>query len=320
MPDSVAPEVSVVVPTRDRAQRLSGLLRSLRGQTIAPARFEVIVVDDGSRDRTPLLLREAAGRSDLSLTSVRLEGRGPAAARNVGWRSARAALIAFTDDDCEAAPGWLAAMLRRAGTSEAAVVQGPTVPMPWEHHRRGVLSRTRSIPLPSPWFETCNILYPRAMLETLGGFDEAFPDALGEDTDLGWRALEAGARHAFAPDAVVYHAIDRLSLREHLRTALRGPDAVLVFKRHPELRKRTIRYGAFRNPAHANLLLAVAGVAASRRAPAAAALSAPYVVGLARRARAAGASPLAAAYLLLYDLLQTYASARGSLRHRVLAL
>src|SRR5204862_2692741 len=117
----------------------------------------------------------------------------------------------------------------------------PTLPLPDELDRRGPFSRTREIPDLSPWFPTCNILYSRAMLDRLDGFDETFPEALGEDTDLGWRAVASGARVRFAPRALVYHAVDDVGAVRHLQTALRGSDAVLAFRRHPELRARTLR-------------------------------------------------------------------------------
>ena len=90
----------MVVPTRDRAERLRGLLRSLREQSLERERFEVIVVDDSSGDGTPALLRQEADRGALRLVALRNRRRaGPAAARNRGWRQAKAPLVAFIDDD-----------------------------------------------------------------------------------------------------------------------------------------------------------------------------------------------------------------------------
>jgi glycosyltransferase involved in cell wall biosynthesis len=246
---------------------------------------------------------------------------GPAVARNEGWRAARAPLVAFTDDDCEADPRWLEACLAAAERAPGAVIQGRTEPNPRELDRIGLFSRTRSVDGSGPWwFETCNIAYPRELLEQLGGFDETFPEALGEDTDLGWRALAAGARREFSDDAVVYHAVDRLPALAHLRTALLGSDGVLVFRRHPALRAGALRGGIVRNPAHVRLLLAAAGLALSRRFSPAALLGAPYLNQLAWRCRSVGASPAVAPYLVVYDLLTLYATIRGDLRHRVLIL
>ena len=316
------PAVSVVVATRDREQRLAALLRSLGEQTLDPTVFEVVVVDDGSSGRTEELLREERGRAPFALRPVlRRRPGGPARARNEGWRAARAPLIAFTDDDCEAHPAWLERCLRAAERSPGAIVQGRTEPNPRELDRIGLFSHTRRVDGSGPWwFETCNIAYPRELLERLGGFDETFPEALGEDTDLGWRALAAGGRRQFAPEAVVYHAVEDLGPLGHLRTALRGSDGVLVFRRHPALRAAALRLGVIRNSAHLRLLLAAAGLALGRRSPPMALLAVPYLKQLGWRCRRVSASPGLAPYLVLYDLLTLWTTARGDLRHRVLII
>ncbi|MGH2951704.1 MAG: glycosyltransferase family 2 protein [Solirubrobacterales bacterium] len=316
--------MSVVVATRDRERRLAALLRSLGEQTLDPSRFEVLVVDDASRDGAAGLLRSEAAEAPYSLRPIFFETPGgPARARNEGWRAARAPLIAFTDDDCEADPGWLEECLRAAERNPGAIVQGRTAPNPAELDRIGPFSHTRDVDGSGPWwFETCNILYPRELLERVGGFDEGFPEALGEDTDLGWRALAAGARRELAPDALVYHAVEDLGPAAHLRTALRGADGVLIFRRHPELRAGALRGGVLRSSAHARLLWAVAGLALalSRRSLPPALLAVPYAKQLAWRCRRVNAGPQYSPYFVVYDLLSLYTTMRGDLRHRVLVI
>jgi glycosyltransferase involved in cell wall biosynthesis len=318
MAEREPPRVSVVVPTRDRADRLGRLLASLRAQTLD--RFEVIVVDDGSRDATPDVLAEQRLAGGLELEVVRREqAAGPATARNAGWRRARSPLVAFIDDDCEATATWLEEGVRAAAAAPGAIVQGPATPAPSESALIGPFTRTLDRPGPGPWFQTANIFYPRELLERLGGFDERFPDALGEDTDLGWRALEAGAAHAFAPAARVHHAVHVLGPLGSLRAALRGPDAVYVFRRHPGLRRSALRWGVFRNPALLRMAFALAGLALARRVPPAALLALPYARSVLGRAIGHGA-PALAGYYLAYDLLALYTSLRGSVRHRTLVI
>lgn len=311
------PAVSVVVATRDRPERLAGLLKSLRAQTLAEP-FEVVVVDDGAAAETAAVLERERGKLDLR--ALASDGQGPARARNRGWRAARGSWIAFTDDDCEPAPDWLERLLGAARANPGAIVQGPTRPIPRERERLGPFARTRSITELGPWFETCNIAYEAELLARLDGFDEAFAEALGEDTDLGWRAVGLGAGHVWVEDAVVHHAVDELGPLGTVRAAVRGSDSVLAFRRHPALRERTLRWGVVRNPALPKLGLAVAGVALSRRRRTFALLALPYAHDLATRCRHFGAGPLDAPWYVAADLAAALSSLRGSARHRRLVL
>ncbi len=316
------PSVSVVVATRDRAERLDALLGALGEQTMAREAFEVIVVDDQSRDETSAVLRRWAAARNLRVTPLRGRGAGPGAARNDGWRAAHGALVAFTDDDCEPTAGWLEHLSAAAGSDGGgdSMVQGRTSPLPDEEHRLGGRARTKSIQALGPWYQTCNMLYSRALLERLGGFDERFTRPAAEDADLAWRAIETGATPRFAPAALVHHAVEPLSAWELLRAGARDPDEALAFRRHPGLRAQAGRLGVFKNPSHALLALALAGGLAARRRRAAALLAIPYARNLARRARDPGAGPLSPPLLLGHDLLEASAAVRGSIRHRTLAL
>src|SRR4051812_14055830 len=115
------PLVSVVVPTSNRADYLEVALASLAAQDLDADAYEVIVIDDGSNDRTPAVI-EAAG-----VRSVRREQpQGPNAARNTGVRVAGADLIAMVDDDVWAPPGWLRAIVDGAERHpEAGALGGP---------------------------------------------------------------------------------------------------------------------------------------------------------------------------------------------------
>ncbi|MFL5894438.1 MAG: glycosyltransferase family 2 protein [Thermoleophilaceae bacterium] len=262
--------VSVVVPTRNRARRLEALLASLADQDGADA--EVVVVDNASEDDTPAVVAAARARA------IRLAApMGPAVARNAGWRAARGDLVVFTDDDCVAQPGWIAALAAVHARDAEAVIQGRTVPDPREAARLGAFARSQAVTGPGPWFQTCNIAYPRALLERLGGFDESFTDAAGEDTDLGWRAIEAGARVIFEPAALNWHAVHEPGALALVRATQKWRMGVVNVARHPQLRDALHRR-VFWKPSHERLLVAAAGAILARRAPALAlAALVPYV-------------------------------------------
>src|SRR3954452_2766035 len=149
-------KVSAVFATHNRAGRLGELLASFRRQTLSPDEFEVIPVDDGSNDGTQEVLELAMREGGLRIRPLKLErSLGPAAARNAGWRSARAPLVAFTDDDCVTDPDWLAAGLRGAAAKPEAVLQGRTEPRPDELDRLGPFSRTLRVSTPGLHYQTC---------------------------------------------------------------------------------------------------------------------------------------------------------------------
>jgi glycosyltransferase involved in cell wall biosynthesis len=248
---NLPPEVSVVIATRNRARRLEAVLASLREQTLGCERFEVVVVDDGSTDETAAVLDAEQRAGVLRLEAIhRAEGSGPAAARNAGWHVARAPLVAFTDDDCVADPQWLEAGLTAWAGDPLRLVQGATTPIVQELADMGPCSYTIDTRRMEPEFSTCNMFYPRALLEHLDGFDVVALPYVGEDTDLAWRAQAVGARPEFAARAHVRHAVVTLGPWRFLARKWAWGDAMLVFARHPELRRQRLFYRYFWNLSH----------------------------------------------------------------------
>jgi GT2 family glycosyltransferase len=248
------PEIAVVIPTRGRETRLAFALEALAAQTVACERFEVVVVRDG--DAEPPLAGAPPGLRLRELTRPGVAG--PTAKRNLGWRATEAPLVAFTDDDCRPQPDWVGAMIG-AAPGERGFLQGRTEPDPDELYLLPGLSRTQEVSKPTGWFEACNVAYPRALLERLGGFDEAFGFG-GEDTDLAYRAIESGASPRFVDGARVWHAVIPRGLRGALRDATRWNDLAAVLARHPGLR-RALHHRVFWLPSHERWLLALGGVA-----------------------------------------------------------
>ena len=307
-------DVSVVVPTCNRATRLDRLLRALEEQDHPVDHFEVVVVDDASTDATPDVIEAAQARSILRLRHLRMErNSGPAPARNRGWRSAAAEVVAFIDDDCTPDPGWVVALVAAfVGDDRLGVVQGRTCDAPGPVSPWTV---SRAIEGPTPWFEGCNIAYRRAALEATGGFDEVI-GWYGEDTSAGWKVLDAGWTSGFAPDAVVEHDLEVRSVRWRIRHGWLEGNLVELAGRHPGLRRLAFRRGRIVRPESITLPLALAGLVATRRHPAWAVLTVPYL----GRDRALLRRPVDLLAFTMVDLAALAGHLRGSVRARTLVI
>lgn len=309
----------MVVATRNRAARLRALLDSLAAQTLPSERFEVVVCDDASTDDTPAVLAE---QRPLALRAVRHPvAGGPARARNSAAAVTGGRLIAFIDDDCVAQPGWLQAMVDAWGGDPRRIVQGPVGPSPSERHRLGAFSYTIVVDGPTKNFECANVCYPRALFERLGGFDESYR-LTGEDCDLGWRALAAGAEHRFAPAAHVHHAVVQLGASGYLRRLWSWSDAMRPYADHPELR-RHLHAGVFWNLSHLLLTRAALGLLLARHRwawPLAAWLGRWYLAYQIAESRAHAGTPWLAPWWVVRDVVEMAACVRGAVRYRVLVL
>jgi GT2 family glycosyltransferase len=205
--------IAVVVPTCGRPELLRRCLAALEAQTLDPAAYEIIVVDD------------SASR------------RGPAAARNIGWRRAHAPIIAFTDDDTVADRDWLANGLAAFAPGVDAVsgrIVMPVSPTPTDYERNEQgLERAE--------FVTANCFVRRGVLERLGGFDETFRLPWREDSDLHFRLLEAGCRIVRAPAALVVHPVRPAPWGVSLRQQRKVMFDALLFRKHRALYRERIR-------------------------------------------------------------------------------
>ncbi|HEX2112348.1 MAG TPA: glycosyltransferase [Gaiellaceae bacterium] len=188
------PTASVVIATRNRVELLRRCLDALARQATRRT-LEVVVVDDGGEP--PLAASDLAALPAARL--VRGEGRGPAAARNLGLQAAQAPVVLFTDDDTEPDPSWLeAACSFLEGHPECVGVGGATVSPPFDY----LYEESVECEVPAYW--TCNVAYRKRVLDELGGFCEAFPWPRHEDLDLGYRALRHGPI-GFEPRMRVVH-------------------------------------------------------------------------------------------------------------------
>jgi glycosyltransferase involved in cell wall biosynthesis len=198
--------VAVVVPVYNGESTLSDCLRSLQAQNLPRSAYEVIVVDDGSSDRSATIAAE------FGVRLVRQCNGGAAAARNAGLAAAQADWIAFTDADCVASRGWLKALLRAAaaGGDDVICVAGKTVglasttPAARFVDLSGGFDAGRHLSHPRyPFAPSGNVLYRRAALAAVGGYDRQYRSY--EACDLHQRLGARGGRCVFEPAALVFH-------------------------------------------------------------------------------------------------------------------
>jgi GT2 family glycosyltransferase len=257
--------VGVVVASHERAARLRILLDALAGQTLARERWELVVVHTYEPDVVADLLEqhELARSGLLRHAWIHPSDARPSRQRNIGWRMSRGRLVAFTDDDCRPPPEWLERLVAESRANSGAIVQGATRADPRE---RNLLShphvRTLHVDPPGRFTQTCNILYERAVLERIGGLDERA--ITGEDIDLAIRAQDAGARLVAAPEALVYHAVEALSLLEKIRSQHKWQHLAYIVRQHPRLREQcTMRI--WWKPEHLGAAISLVALVGARR-------------------------------------------------------
>lgn len=320
MPQPVT--VSVVVASHARERRLASLLDALTGQTLE-AGWELVVV----HDYAPAVARDLLDAHPLARAGhlrhlAIAPGTGsPAHQRNVGWRAASGELIAFTDDDCRPDGRWLERLIDGHRRFPRCVVQGRTRPDPREADALTAPHvRTLHVEPVGPYVQTCNVLYPRELLERLGGFDELA--ITGEDVDLSLRARAAGAEIVPAADAVVFHAVEALPLTRILRENLKWRHLAYLVARHPEFR-RELTLGIFWDREHLWAALAGLGLLGAIRRRGALVLAAPYVRSIVLRRRPVRGT-LGAVLDVPGQFVRQFAEvlglAAGSVRHRTLVL
>ena len=207
-----APFISVIVPTYERAGQLSVCLSALLAQDYPLDRFELLVVDDGSSTSPESMV--AAFRDRLNVRCLTQPHAGPAGARNHGAAHAKGEVLAFTDDDCMPAPGWLRSLATGFSACSDCVLGGLTVNA-LTSNMYSTASQLIVDYLYAQWnydlgratfFTSNNFALSTRCFHAVGGFDTSWTRAAGEDRDLCDRLVSDGYRLTYVPEALVYHA------------------------------------------------------------------------------------------------------------------
>jgi glycosyltransferase involved in cell wall biosynthesis len=242
--------ISVVIPTKDRPEALIGTLESLAGQeTAAGQRFEVLVVDNGSAERTRATVRGVAAGSQIPIELIEHPEGGPAAARNAALAAAQGDVVLMLGDDTEAADRRLLAGHLELHASrpepEYAVLgritwtpKRPVTPfMRWLEDGGPQFNYLDLEPGPvdaASYLYSSHVSVKRAILERVGGFDPRFPTAAVEDTELGVRLADAGLLLEYHPELLVLHDHPTTPPQAFRRSIAVGRSAALYNRLRPD--------------------------------------------------------------------------------------
>lgn len=223
--------VSVIIPTYGRPERLPKLLEQLLAQEADSYNYEIIVVDDGSKEPVSLIVDTVSRQAKVPIKCLRKENGGPASARNLGAQAAQGEYLLFVDDDSSVRPDFL------RGHIETQLQFGPAVinceaerqidlePEPFRRWYQSQVARWNElrwaglVPIAEDVFETphpevtsANMSVQRAEFERAGGFDVNYPFGC-EDQDFGARLGRSGVRTLLTRKTVAIHAETHTTLK-----------------------------------------------------------------------------------------------------------
>ena len=248
-------DASVIIPVYNGAQTIETSLQALAQQTIAPHRYEIIVVDDGSTDDIAATVREwSEAHPSIHCTLVRQTNQGPAAARNRGAQVAVGTILLFTDADCCPTRNWIEQLisvfdnttdqLGDDSTQTDTPKQISAAMGAYRSKQQSSAARFAQLEFEQRYAHMGNELtidvvatysaaFRRTIFADAKGFDPSFPKANNEDVELSYRLNAAGHRMVFVPDAIVYHTHDT-TWWDYARTKFwRAYWRTIVYKRYP---------------------------------------------------------------------------------------
>src|SRR5689334_3733863 len=227
-----SPRVSVVVCSYNAERTMEACLASLEHLNYPD--YEVIVVNDGSTDRT----LEIAERFPFCRI-ISQPNKGLSVARNVGAEAATGEIVAYTDSDCVADPDWLTYLVAKMETANLSACGGPNFPPPEDSLVPAAVAVSPGGPTHvllsddvAEHIAGCNMAFRREALLRMGGFDPIYR-AAGDDVDICWRFQDAGYTIGFSPAAVVWH-FRRNTVKAYVgQQRGYGKAEALVYSKHP---------------------------------------------------------------------------------------
>jgi cellulose synthase/poly-beta-1,6-N-acetylglucosamine synthase-like glycosyltransferase len=237
-----APRVSVVICAYNAERTMDACLASLRNLNYPD--YEVIVVNDGSTDRTPAITAEHKAAYDADPNGPRMivvdqPNRGLSIARNVGMETATGEIIAYTDSDCVPDPDWLYFLVYKFLRSGFVAVGGPNFPPPEASLVPAAVAVSPGGPTHvllndevAEHIPGCNMAFTKKVMQEVGGFEPVFA-AAGDDVDFCWRLQNKGYAVGFSPAATVWH-YRRNTVKAYVRQQMGyGKAEALLYFKHP---------------------------------------------------------------------------------------
>ncbi len=230
--------IAVTIAVHNEEKTIEKLIESLFSQTLLPD--EIVFVDDGSKDRTVSLIEKYIP-AEIPIRLLVQEQKGPAAARNLAWKESKADICVFTDGDCIPESTWLERLVKPLENPEVGGSGGTYKTL----NKESLLARF--IGLEISWryrkvkgeidcHGSYNLAVRRHLLEKVGGFNEDYPDASGEDFDLTYNISQYSIL-VYTPEAVVGHYHPQ-KLFPYLKNQVRrGYDRVKLYCDHPRKAK-----------------------------------------------------------------------------------
>ena len=231
------PMISVIVCAYNADSTMEGCLASF--QHVEYPNFEVIVVDDGSTDKTGEISDKYAAKFPF-IHVIHQPNLGLSAARNVGMYAAKGEIIAYTDSDCYVDPHWLTYMAWAFENKRFAAIGGPNLPPSEDNRTAACVAVSPGAPTHvlitdevAEHIPGCNMAYRREALMEVGGFDATYR-AAGDDVDLCWRLMDMGHTIGFHAGMMVWHH-RRNTVKAYLKQQKGyGRAEALLMPKHPQ--------------------------------------------------------------------------------------
>jgi len=198
------PYASIIIPTHNSALTLGQTIQACLAQDYPREKLEIIVVDDGSRDDTKRVVEK------FPVRYIYQERKGPASARNNGWRNSKGEAMCFIDADCIPYRDWVSRLTQHYNQDGVGAVAGSYAIGDSRYlldkfvhyeikYRHSMMNEYTNS------FGTYNVLIKQPVFKELGGFDPCYCNASGEDSDFSYRIIKAGHKIRFEKDALVSH-------------------------------------------------------------------------------------------------------------------